>query len=276
MTEPATPAPAPELRRAPPRRRQRHVLAGDFPPTRRRSIATAALLSGAAIALAVLFARERLYIWHWEVVPVSLPLLLRATWLTLQLSFLSVVLGIALGLVAGLARLSAEPVLRGAAVVYVELVRGTPLLVQIFIIYFFVAHQLQLSRFTAGVLALAFFAGAYVAEIFRAGIESIDPGQAEAARSLGMSHAQAMIYVILPQGLRRSIPPLAGQFMSLIKDSSLLSVIAIEELTQTGTMVVSRGLRSLEIWFTVAVLYLAITLSLALLARYLERRLGHA
>jgi polar amino acid transport system permease protein len=119
-------------------------------------------------------------------------------------------------------------------VTYVELIRGTPLLVQIFIVYFFIGTVLNLDRFTAGVAALAVFTGAYVAEIVRAGISSIHKGQMEAGRSLGMTSAQTMRYVILPQAFKRVLPPLAGQFINLIKDSSLVSVISITDLTKAG------------------------------------------
>jgi polar amino acid transport system permease protein len=144
-------------------------------------------------------------------------------------------------------------------VTYVELIRGTPLLVQIFIVYFFIGTVLNLDRFTAGVAALAVFTGAYVAEIVRAGISSIHKGQMEAGRSLGMTSAQTMRYVILPQAFKRVLPPLAGQFINLIKDSSLVSVISITDLTKAGREVVSSTFSPFEVWFTVALLYLVLT-----------------
>lgn len=200
--------------------------------------------------------------------------LLIGLWITLKISALSLVFALALGLVAGLGRVAENPAARHLAATYVEIIRGTPLLVQIFIFYFFIGTVLQLSPFTAGVAALAVFTGAYVAEIVRAGIEAVPRGQMEAARSLGMSTAQAMRLVILPQALRKTLPPLAGQFISLIKDSSLVSVIAITDLTKAGREIVSSTFTPFEVWFTVALMYLVLTGALSLLVRRLERRLA--
>jgi polar amino acid transport system permease protein len=200
--------------------------------------------------------------------------LLVGLWITLKISAWSLVFALLLGLVAGLGRVSANPAAHGLATTYVEIIRGTPLLVQIFIFYFFFGTVLELSPFTAGVAALAVFTGAYVAEIIRAGIEAVPRGQMEAARSLGMSTAQAMRLVILPQALRRTLPPLAGQFISLIKDSSLVSIIAITDLSKAGREVVSSTFSPFEVWFTVALMYLALTGALSLLVRRLERRLA--
>jgi polar amino acid transport system permease protein len=200
--------------------------------------------------------------------------LLVGLWITLKISAWSLVFALLLGLVAGLGRVSANPAAHGLATTYVEIIRGTPLLVQIFIFYFFFGTVLELSPFTAGVAALAVFTGAYVAEIVRAGIEAVPRGQMEAARSLGMSTAQAMRLVILPQALRRTLPPLAGQFISLIKDSSLVSIIAITDLSKAGREVVSSTFSPFEVWFTVALMYLALTGALSLLVRRLERRLA--
>ncbi|MDH4249044.1 MAG: amino acid ABC transporter permease [Deltaproteobacteria bacterium] len=193
---------------------------------------------------------------------------------TLEISFYSGLIGLVIGLFTSFARISRNPTLLALSTLYVELIRGTPLLVQIFIFYFFIGTVLQLSRYSAGVLALAIFVGAYAAEIFRSGIQSIHRGQMEAARSLGMSHVQAMTHVILPQAFKRVLPPLAGQFISLIKDSSLVSVIAITDLAKAGREVVSNTFATFEIWFVVAGLYLVLTFSLSMLTRTLERRLS--
>lgn len=195
-------------------------------------------------------------------------------WTTIWLSFGAGLLGLILGLVTGLCRVSKNPTLRGLAVIYVELIRGTPLLVQIFIFYFFIGTVLDLDRIVAGIGALALFAGAYVAEIVRAGIQSIPKGQMEAARSLGMNLPQAMRYVILPQAFKRTLPPLAGQFISLIKDSSLVSVIAITDLTKSGREVITSTFATFEIWFTVAALYLVLTSTLSQVIQWMERRLA--
>jgi polar amino acid transport system permease protein len=171
-------------------------------------------------------------------------------------------------------RVAKGQVWRNLAVTYVEIIRGTPLLVQIFIVYFFIGTVFDLDRFTAGVAALSIFTAAYIAEIVRAGIQSIAPGQMEAARSLGMNYMQAMLYVIMPQAVKRSLPALAGQFINLIKDSSLVSVISITDLTKAGREVVSGSFAPFEVWFTVAALYLVVTASLSFAIQRLEKRLA--
>lgn len=208
---------------------------------------------------------------HWTAGPLAWGL-----WTTVWISLASGVLGLLVGLVAGLCRLSNNPTLRDLSTVYVELVRGTPLLVQIFIFYFFIGTVLNLSREFAGVAALALFTGAYVAEIVRAGVQSIARGQSEAARSLGLSASQSMRHVVLPQAFKRVLPPLAGQFISLVKDTSLVSVIAITELTKSGREAITTSFSTFEIWFCVAGLYLLINLPLSHLASRLERRLAQS
>jgi len=209
-------------------------------------------------------------------------ILLQGLWITLKVSMLSIVLGIILGLLTGLARLSHNPAFRWSAITYIEIIRGSPLLVQIFIWYFVVGTLINtiltkqnlpvVPPFWFGVASLTVFSGAYIAEIVRAGIQSIHAGQVEAARSLGMTSAQAMRHVVLPQALRRIMPPLAGQFISLIKDSSLLGIIAIRELTKATREVVTTSLQPFELWFICAVLYLILTFSLSMVVQYMERR----
>lgn len=206
---------------------------------------------------------------HWNLGPLSWGLIM-----TLKISAVSLVFAMIIGLFVGLARISSNPALRYLSVTYIELIRGTPLLVQIFIFYFFIGTVLDLDRFTAGVAALAVFTGAYIAEIVRSGIQSINPGQMEAARSLGMNYVQAMIYVILPQAFKRTLPPLAGQFINLIKDSSLVSVISITDLTKAGREVVSSTFAPFEVWFAVALLYLVLTGALSWAIQKLEKRLA--
>ncbi|QAR34526.1 amino acid ABC transporter permease [Geovibrio thiophilus] len=193
---------------------------------------------------------------------------------TLQISFFSIIFAIIIGVFAGLARISRNPLFKKLSILYVELIRGTPLLVQIFIFYFFIGTVLSLDRFTAGVAALAVFTGAYVAEIVRAGIQSIHKGQMEAARSLGMSYTKAMIHVVLPQAVKRTLPPMAGQFISLIKDSSLVSVISITDLTKAGREISATTFSPFETWFTVALLYLVLTSGLSVLVQKLEKRMA--
>jgi len=200
--------------------------------------------------------------------------MLRGLFVTLYISFFSIILAIIIGIFTGLARVSSNPFFKKLSVIYIELIRGTPLLVQIFIFYFFIGTVLDLSRMTAGVLALAVFTGAYIAEIVRAGIQSVHRGQMEAARSLGMSYTQAMRMVILPQAFKRTLPPMAGQFISLIKDSSLVSVISITDLTKSGREVVASTFSPFEVWFTVALMYLVLTSGLSYLVQVLEKRMA--
>ena len=208
---------------------------------------------------------------HWAAGPLLLGL-----WTTVWLSLVSGVLGLIIGLTTGLCRLSNNPTLRDLSTLYVELVRGTPLLVQIFIFYFFIGTVLNLSREFAGIAALSLFTGAYVAEIIRSGVQSIARGQNEAARSLGLNATQSMRYVVLPQAFKRVLPPLAGQFISLVKDTSLVSVIAITELLKSGREVITTSFSPFEILFCVAGLYLLINLPLSNLASRLERRLAQS
>ncbi|MGE4267799.1 MAG: amino acid ABC transporter permease [Deferribacterales bacterium] len=193
---------------------------------------------------------------------------------TLYISFFAIIFAIILGIVTGLARVSGNPFFKKLSVLYIELIRGTPLLVQIFIFYFFIGTILNLDRVTAGIAALSVFTGAYIAEIVRAGIQSISRGQMEAARSLGMSYTQAMALVILPQAFKRTLPPMAGQFISLIKDSSLVSVISITDLTKAGREVVASTFSPFEVWFTVAALYLILTSGLSFFVQLLEKRMA--
>ncbi|MBY4676637.1 amino acid ABC transporter permease [Marinobacterium arenosum] len=206
---------------------------------------------------------------QWQIGPI-----LEGLIVTIEISVYSLVFALILGLIVGLMRISANPAARKLAIFYIEIIRGTPLLVQIFIVYFFIGTVLELERFTAGVVALSVFTGAYVAEIIRSGIQSIPVGQMEAARSLGMSYPKAMVYVILPQAFKRTLPPMAGQFINLIKDSSLVSVISITDLTKAGREVVSGSFAPFEVWFTVALLYLLLTSSLSWGIQRLEKRLA--
>lgn len=211
-------------------------------------------------------------------------LLIIGLWLTLKISVLATIFGVIIGIIGGLTRLSDNPALKWTTMVYVEVIRGSPLLVQILIWYFILGTVFNellaaygLGRIPAwwyGVASLACFAGAYVTEIVRAGIQSIHRGQMEAARSLGMSYGQAMRYIIMPQALRRILPPLAGQFISLIKDSSLLGIIAIRELTKAAREAVTASLQPFEVFMLCAVLYLVLTFTLSMLVQHLERRMA--
>ncbi len=209
-------------------------------------------------------------------------IMLQGLWITLKVSLFAIIVGILIGIIGGIARISDNPALKWSAITYVELIRGSPLLVQIFIWYFVLGTMInqlltsyglkEIPSLWYGVASLACFTGAYVTEIVRAGIQSIHRGQNEAARSLGMSYGQCMRYVILPQAMRRILPPLAGQFISLIKDSSLLGIIAVRELLKATREVITTQLNPFEMFFTAAALYLVITFALSMFVQYLERK----
>ncbi len=203
-----------------------------------------------------------------------LPLLLVGALVTIEITAVSVALGVLIGLFVGIAELSRYRWLRYPAKVYVDFIRGTPLLVQIFIIYFAlpIILGMRIEPFVAAVAACSINSGAYVAEIFRAGIQSIDKGQMEAGRSLGMSWTQTMRYIVIPQAFRRIIPQLGNEFIAMLKDSSLVSVIGFEELTRKGQLVIASTYGSLEIWSAVAIIYLVMTLSITRFVAYLEKR----
>lgn len=204
----------------------------------------------------------------------SLPLLGIGALVTIEITAVSVFLGTCIGLMVGIAELARYPWVRIPAKIYVDFIRGTPLLVQIFIIYFALPIILgtRIEPFVAAVAACSINSGAYVAEIFRAGIQSIDKGQMEAGRSLGMSWTQTMRYIVIPQAFRRTIPQLGNEFIAMLKDSSLVSVIGFEELTRKGQLVIASTYGSLEIWTAVAIIYLIMTLSITRFVAFLEKR----
>lgn len=224
------------------------------------------------------------YNWQWQRVPRYLveftadgwrfgPLL-QGLWLTLEITFVSLLLSLTLGLVSALMRLSRSPVARAIAWAYLELIRNTPLLIQIFIIYFVFAPILDMGRFTSAVLALSLFEGAYASEVIRAGILALPIGQWEASASLGMNRGQSYRYIILPQALRHMIPPLTSQGISLVKDSALVSTIAIYDLTMQGQQIIAETFLTFEVWFAVAAIYLLVTTLLSILVKYLEHTLS--
>ena len=193
---------------------------------------------------------------------------------TLKISAISLFFTLVIGLVTALLRLSNSKVGNAIGTTYVELIRNTPLLVQIYLLYFVFGPVIGLDRFSTAVLALSLFQGAYTAEIFRAGLNSIPKGQFEATKSLGLSPLFAYKDVILPQVLQRTLPPLTNEVVSLIKNSSIVSVMAIFDLTTEARNIVSETAMPFEIWFTVAAIYLALTLSLSGLSAWLEHKLG--
>ena len=193
--------------------------------------------------------------------------------LTIGLSLLSLMLSTGIGILVALARRSHILPLRSAAILYVELIRGTPLLAQILFLFYVVANGIGLQdRIVAGALILSLFSGAYLAEIIRSGIDSIPATQLESARAIGLSPLQTYRFVIAPQALRQILPPLAGQFASLIKDSSLLSIIGVTEFTFAAQQAFSATYRTMESFLPLAVGYLALTLPISLLSKLLEKR----
>ncbi len=212
--------------------------------------------------------------FNFDLVVTSFPLLLLGAGVTIKITAMSVALGVLIGLFVGIARICRVKPLRFLAAVYVDFFRGTPLLVQIFLFYFAVPviTGQRIDPYVAAVGSCGINSGAYVAEIVRAGIQSIDEGQMEAGRSLGMTWAQTMRYIIVPQAIKRVIPPLGNEFIALLKDSSLVSVIGFEELTRRGQLIIAKTYGSLEIWFSVAIIYLVMTLSISRLVAYLEKR----
>jgi polar amino acid transport system permease protein len=198
---------------------------------------------------------------------------MEAAWETLQLTFWSLLLATAVGLVFAFFRISGNPVLRGIAVFYITIIRGTPLIVQIVTLYFGLAKIVVLDSFTAGVIALAVHAGAYIAEIFRGAIQSIDTGQMEAARSLGMTYSLAMRRIILPQAFRRAIPALGNQFIIGLKDSSLVAYIGGTELWASALGAAADNFEQFQTYLINGLYYLALVLIFTFLLRWLEKRL---
>jgi polar amino acid transport system permease protein len=196
--------------------------------------------------------------------------------MTLVISVFSLLLSVCLGLLVGIGSRSRVLFLRYLARGYVELIRGTPLLVQILIFFYVVANAMGVqNRYVVGVVIMAIFSGAYVSEIFRAGIDSVGETQLESALSLGLTKAQTYRYVILPQVTRRILPPLAGQLASLIKDSSLLSIIAVKEFTLAAREINSATFSTLESFIPLAVGYLVLTLPISVLSKHLERKYAY-
>lgn len=201
--------------------------------------------------------------------------LLQAVLITISLAFLAEVIGVALGLAFALLKISGSRLLSVFAQIYIDVFRGTPLLVQIVIVYFTTASVgLRFnSLFFAGLVALSLNAAAYVAEIFRAGIQSIDRGQMEAGRSSGLTYAQTMRHIIVPQAFRRVIPPLTNEFVMLVKDTSLVSVIGLAELLRAARVLQAETFNGTPL-IAAALMYLAICLPLIYLTNALERRLN--
>lgn len=212
--------------------------------------------------------------FDWSLIWDNIPILLQGAVITIQITVMAVGCGFFIGMIAALANLSRFRIVRLLVKCYVELFRGTPLLVQIFMIYFALPMVIgqSINPYVAAVTACSINSGAYVSEIFRAGIQSIDKGQMEAGRSLGLTWGQTMRYIVMPQAFKAIIPPLGNEFIAMMKDTSLISVIGFEELTRRGQLIIARTYGSFEIWTAVAIIYLIMTLSISQLVAFLERR----
>ena len=210
----------------------------------------------------------------WNVITSNLQLLLYGAWMTIKITAVAVSCGFIIGLIVSLARMSNFILIRLIAKCYVDIIRGTPMLVQIFMIYFALPQIIgvRIDPYVAAVAGCSINSGAYVSEIFRAGIQSVDKGQMEAGRSLGLTWGQTMRHIIIPQAFKASIPPLGNEFIAMLKDSSLVSVIGFEELMRRGQLIIAKTYAATEIWGTVAIIYLCMTLPISRLVAYLERK----
>ena len=194
---------------------------------------------------------------------------------TFKVTICSILLAIVIGLLTGLGRISKNPVINLIASLYVEIVRGIPLLVQLFYIYFALGHIVRVPDIVAAIVAMAFCYGAYMGEVFRAGIKSIDFGQTEASLSLGFNNRQTMAYVILPQAWRTILPPVGNEFIALLKDTSLVSILAVSDILRRGREFAAESFNYFETYTMIALIYLLITLILSKLISSMEHRLSH-
>jgi His/Glu/Gln/Arg/opine family amino acid ABC transporter permease subunit len=210
----------------------------------------------------------------WSIIVMALPILAVGMLATLKVCLAAIAIGTVLGFVLGFGALSRFLVVRLVVLAYVDFVRGTPLLVQIFLVYFALpVIGINFNEYWAGVVALSLNAGGFISEIVRAGMQSIDRGQTEAAQSIGMRHRQIILHILFPQAWRRLVPPLTNELISLIKGSALLSAISVYELTHAGQEIIATYFSPFEIFMLIALYYYALISVLAWLSRYLERRL---
>ncbi len=210
----------------------------------------------------------------WDIIAKSIPLLAEGIVVTLQVSAIAAVLGLLLGVICGLGALSRSRPVRWIVTAYVDFIRGTPLLIQIFLVFFALPMVgIRFDEFWAGVIALSLNAAAFVAEVVRGGVGSIEKGQTEAAKAIGMRHSQVLVFILLPQAYRQMVPPLTNELISLVKNSSLLSVISVYELTRAGQAIISVHFVPFEIYTLLALYYYALIKALSWLSIQLERRL---
>ena len=192
---------------------------------------------------------------------------------TFQVTVFSIIIALVIGLITGLGRISRITIINRIATVYVEVIRGIPLLVQLFYIYYAMGQLIQVPRLIAAITAMSVCYGAYMGEIFRAGIQSIPKGQMEAALALGMSRGQAIRKVILPQTFKVILPPVGNEFIALLKDSSLVSILAVSDLLRRGREFASTSFRYFEAYTVVALVYLVLTLFFSKVVAIMEERL---
>ncbi len=241
------------------------------------------LFLGVIITIITLSSANMNYNWQWYRVPgyiisrsadgALIPgRLLTGLALTVKISVISLVLAFFIGMITALFRLSSSFTAKLVARIYLELIRNTPLLIQLFVIYFVISPVFNINPFISAVLALSLFEGAYASEIIRGGITAIPKGQWESAYSLGLNTIDTYRFIVLPQTLKQVLPPLTGQAVSLIKDSALVSTIAIFDLTMAGQSIISETFLTFEIWFTVALIYLVMTVSISAFVHRLEKR----
>ncbi|PAV26638.1 amino acid ABC transporter membrane protein (PAAT family) [Tamilnaduibacter salinus] len=214
------------------------------------------------------------FTFDWGAAFGSLPYLIKGIPYTLLISFGGLAIGFVIGIIFGLLSINKNRLLRWPATAYIEVFRGTPILVQVLFIFYGLPDIVggPINALTAGIAAIALNSGAYISEVVRGGVQSIDSGQSEAGLSLGLTRNQTFWSIIWPQALRRMIPPLGNQAIVSIKDTSLFSVIGVGELVRQGQVYIATTFTAFEVYFMVALLYLAITLTLSLLLRIVERR----
>lgn len=212
---------------------------------------------------------------NFEVIYQSLGVLFYGLWMTILITVISLLIALILGLFTALMKTSNSKILKMISNTYINIIRGTPLLVQVFYVYFALPSLLgfRIDAWTAAIAALSLNAGAYIAEVFRSGIQAVSKGQYEAALAQGMTKRQSMQFVILPQAIRIVIPSLLNQFIITLKDTSLVSVIGFEELARKGQIVIATSYAAFEIWTVVALMYLVTVLILTKLSEGLEKRL---
>jgi len=210
----------------------------------------------------------------WSFIHESFFYLLRGAWISLQIAGIAVSIGLVLGTVLALAQTSANKIMRILVTIYITIIRGTPMLVQIMIVFFILPHLgISLSAFWSAVLAIGINSSAYLSQIIRSGITSIDKGQWEAAHVLGFSKAQALRYIILPQALQVVLPALGNEFITLLKDSSLASTIGVVELLKEGQIIISRTYKVIPVYLMITLIYLVMTTILSLILAWLEKRM---